>query len=111
MKVLHALLRAARPRHVRELGAVCGLSPGGVWDIVRRLEAAGVLERTTSGNRRCYTLALTEEEREILARVFLVREQNALQQRAERFSVRAQEKLSWMDATYSFYRRLKGKRQ
>ena len=108
MKVLAAFLRAPRPRHVRELASVCGLSPGGVSDILRRLRAAGVLRQRVQGNRTCYSLTLSEQERLIFGQLFARCEEARLQERARRLGGNARDRLEWMDEAYAYFREVKG---
>ena len=109
MKVLRAFLRSPRPRHLRELCSVCELSPGGVSDILRRLDEAGVLKRSAHGNRKYHTLRLDEQEQKVFEELFSLYEKIAMQERAQEFGKHAPAKLEWMDEAYSFFKQVKGK--
>lgn len=110
MKVLRAFVVRPKPRHLRELATVCGLSPGGVSDILRRLSDLGVLEATKHGNRKCYSLNISPQELGCLRRLFALDQESRLKERAERFSQNAAEKLAWMDETWGFFREVKKER-
>ena len=107
LKIIRGLMTSRRPRHLRDLAAQYGLSPAGVSDIIRRLLNAGVLHEEREGNRRCFRLNITEEERVCLSQFFSIYELDLVRERASSFSRGAAERLKGMDEAYSFYRKVK----
>jgi len=107
MKVIRGLLLGPEPRHIRDLAVQYSLSPAGVSDIIRRLIKVGVLTEVRRGNKRCFSLNLSEQEHECLKEYFLIFDNTLLEKRAKRFSRNAQAKLIWMDEAYPFYRGVK----
>ncbi len=110
MRVIKGLFVSSQPRHLRSLAAQYSLSPAGVSDILRRLIDAGVITETWQGNRRCFALKLSPEERSSLEVFFKTLENTLLEKRSLRFSKNAAKKLTWIDESYSFYRGLKKSR-
>lgn len=76
-------------------------------DILRRLKATGAIRETRVGNRRCFSLNLTADERRCLSDFFSVFENATIQKRANRFDRIAAQRLEWMDDTFKFYRDVK----
>ena len=107
MKIIHAFLRSPEPRYLRELCSACALSPGGVSDILRRLSLLGILNESKIGNRKCYKLMISSEERKSLELLFSLYEEDKLRENAKLYSNKAAEKLEWMDETYSFFQKVK----
>ena len=70
MKVIHAFLASDKPRYLRELVSVCLLSPGGVSDILKRLKSLDLLTESKQANRKYYELNFSDEEREVLQKLF-----------------------------------------
>ena len=111
-QILRGLLTSARPRHLRELARDYGASPAGVTDVINRLKRANVLVEERLGNRRLFSLKLSEQDRECLGRFFRNYELQRVRQRAQRVNRNSEKiiaKLSDMDEMYSFYKRAKGR--
>jgi len=106
MRVLRAFISSNKPRYLREIVSLYNLSPGGVSDILRRLSKIGVLHEIRQGNRKYYELKVEGQELQLLKDFFSLCEKKSLEQRAERFSKNAAEKLKWMDESYTFFRQL-----
>ena len=110
LKVIRGLLTSSRPRHLRELARDYGASPAGLSDILDRLKNVGVLDETREGNRRLFSLRISEEDRECLMNLFKVYELQWVRERAARMNRRAEKmiaKLNDMDEMYSIYRKAK----
>jgi DNA-binding Lrp family transcriptional regulator len=106
-EIVRGLLTSSRPRHLRELARDYGASPAGVSDIVDRLKGAGVLAEHREGNRRLFSLRISDEDRECLTKLFKVYELQRVRHRAQRANRRSDKmiaKLQDMDEMYSFYR-------
>lgn len=110
MRVVRGLLHSPQPRHLRALAVDYSLSPSGLSDILRRLDEAGVLHESRSGNRRLFALKITAPEYKVLEDFFKQYEIAFIESRAPLFERRAVEKLAWMDEAYEFYRGVKKKR-
>ena len=106
-KIIRGLLTSHRPRHLRDLALQYELSVAGVSDILRRLKDAGVLHEERLGNRRCFRLNITDEERACLSHFFSVYELILVKERAPTYSKGASARLEGMDEAYSFYRKVK----
>lgn len=107
IKVVRALTLGAHPMCLRELVSVCGLSVGGVADILRRLSNSGILSSHRVGNRKCYELQISDRERALMQELETLYDESQLKERAVRFGKNAAEKLKWMDETYSFFQEVK----
>ena len=68
---LHALLQLTRPCSQRQLAHVMGIDASSVVDIVDRLEALGLAQRTIDPNdRRVRVLVLTDDGEKLRRKVF-----------------------------------------
>ncbi len=110
MRIVRGLLLNPEPLHIRELASRYALSPAGVSDIARRLKKAGVLKAVHIGNKRCLSLALSDDEKDCLRQFFKIASRSTLEKRASAFSKTAKEKLNWMDEAFEFYRTVKKNR-
>ena len=110
MRVMRVFMTSQNELSLRSIVAATGLSVGGTADILRRISDAGVIKVRTVANRKCYDLNLSDRERSLLRLVISLHNETWLQERAERFSLNAAEKLEWMDDTYSFFKQVKSKR-
>jgi len=112
LEVIRGLLTSSRPRHLRELARDYGASPAGLSDVLDRLNSVGVLDETREGNRRLFSLRISDEDRECLMNLFKVYELQRVRNRAQRVNRRSERmiaKLNDMDEMYTFYRRAKGR--
>lgn len=110
LRLLRGLLTSNRPRHLRDLAEQYDLSPAGTWDVLRRLQEAGIVAETMIGNKRCFNVQADSEERIMLEQLFRLYEGELIRQRAPRFNKRAAARLKHMDEMYRFYRRQKKRR-
>lgn len=101
MLILRGLL-FNRQRHLRDLAKQYSLSPSGVSDIIRRSIEFGVLVDKRVGNRKCYALNISTEERAHLRNIFVTYENHALAQRATRFSLTSPSLISFPESLGSF---------
>lgn len=110
LQIIRGLLVDPTPRHIRGLARDYGASPAGVSDIVRRLEAIGVVQKRTDQNRRQLSIAIEDQEKKVLLRLFAEYERQRVMRRAERMNRKAkllQQRLSDMDELYLFHQRAK----
>jgi DNA-binding MarR family transcriptional regulator len=105
--VLRTLYLASKPLHLREIAARNRLSPSGSWDIMRRLKEQGLISETRNKNKRCFLLTITEDDKKLLGALFFDYEKLFIKKRAEKISLNAQAKLSWIDEAYTFYKKNK----
>lgn len=110
MKVLRGLYCSSKPRHLRDLTRSYDLSPGGVSDILRRLDHLQLVKMVKVKNRKYYTLQVTKEEENLLSVLFASYERALVLERRERFQKRAAQKLEWMDEAYRFFKNVKQKK-
>lgn len=99
MKAIYVLHRSGRARCLRELVDLTGLSPGGVQDLMRRLESNHIVQTRRSNNKLLYSLNLDKEELSLLDTIFLLEEKRKMQSRAELFSSRYEQAVGWIDET------------
>ena len=111
MRVIGSLVKSSKPLHTRSLSARNSLSPAGVSDIIRRLKQAGLLKQSKRKNAKCFTLDIKRAEIECLKSFFAAYQIACLEARAAVLSRTALAKLSWMDESYIFYKRLKRSQQ
>lgn len=97
MKVLFPLL--SKPRALRELAELSGLSLGGAHDALRRLEAASIVRSFRSANKRLFELTVDEFDRKFLADLIEAERTLELQRRAQRTSAECRSRLGWIDET------------
>lgn len=106
-KIIRGLMSSSKPRHLRELASQYDLSPAGVSDIIRRLQAAGVLSEERKGNRRYLTLQMSAKEQNCFNELFSIYELDLVRERAPKFGKGAAAKLEGMDEGYLFYKNAK----
>lgn len=107
MRVLRGLYSEQNPVHLRELVRRYDLSPGGVADILRRLEELGLLVVQNYKNRKLYSLKLREDERQALSALFKLYEADFIARRKKTLERNATKTLKWMDETYVFLKKAK----
>lgn len=110
LQIVRGLLTSAEPRHLRDLARDYDASPAGVSDVVARLKKAGVLIETKRGNRRLFSLCVSDQERECLTSLFKVYESQRVRARAQRINKhpeRIAAKLLDMEEMFLFYRQAK----
>jgi hypothetical protein len=107
LRIIRGLLISSKPRHIRQMASSYGLSPAGVSSIIGRLNRQGVLKETRIGNRRCFTLKISNAERESLNSLFSSLEKLLIEKRAKKLSRHSKAKLGWMDETQEFYAAIK----
>lgn len=107
LTVVRGLFYSAGPKHLREIASDAELSPAGVSDILRRLDAAGVLEVSQQANRKNFSLLVSTEEADILENFFKLQSRAFLKKRAEQFSKAAPAKMKWMEEAYDYVHTIK----
>lgn len=105
--ILRTLYLSSKPLHLREIAARNRLSPSGSWDIMRRLKEQGLVSETRNKNKRYFLLTIAEDDKKLLSSLFFNYEKLFIKKRAEKISLNAQAKLSWIDEAYTFYKKQK----
>lgn len=99
MDVLAAIVASARPKSLREIVDLTGLSPGGVSDVLRRLTSAGIVERVPTKNRILFSPKLTSEEKGFITYAVEQRRVARIKARADLYSKRSRASIAWIDET------------
>ncbi len=109
MKVLRVLVMSDRPKCLREIVDLSGISLGGVQDVLRRLEESQVIVGKRDSNKILFSLSVSQAETKMLREIVNVALRTELQSRAERYSKKREKIIGWIDETVSTWQR--GRRQ
>lgn len=107
LRIVRGLMLSPEPLHIRELAKRYSMSPSGVSDIIRRLKVCSALKEVRKGNKRCFSLRISQADRAGLEALISALVAAKLEERAQGFSVYAADRLAWMDEAYRFYRSIK----
>ncbi len=99
MKLIYALSVSSRPRSLRELADMTGLSVSTVQDLVRRLKAAKIISSKPVANKIFYSLEINNEEEELIQEIIKVATQEKTRKLAKKYSLRSEKVINWIDET------------
>ena len=99
MKLIYALSVSSRPRSLRELADMTGLSVSTVQDLVRRLKAAKIISSKPVANKIFYSLEINNEEEELIQEIIKAATQEKTRKLAKKYSLRSEKVINWIDET------------
>lgn len=110
LRVLLCLLQNEQRRSLREIADLADLSVMGTRDILKRLEALGIVHSEREGNRTIFGLTLSVSERQTLRQLSSDLTTHRLRARAEELSKRSTMAVGWIDETLTVFQGSKAKR-
>jgi DNA-binding IclR family transcriptional regulator len=98
-RVLNVLQTLARPGTLREISDLSGISLGGTGDILRRLIAAKLIEKSMSRRRASYRVKLDPVELSLIKQIAAQGSADAMSRRAALLSTKTDSAIGWIEQT------------